>query len=144
MRISRSGLELLAEFEGFSAIPYADSGGAMTIGYGHLILPGERWDEPLSKDEASWLLLGDAMFAEYAVNELATMPLTQNQFDALICLVFNIGASAFKRSTLLRMLHRREYSLAAMQFGVWVYDNGIKVAGLQNRRRKEKKLFLTT
>lgn len=142
MKFSERGIDFLCQLEGFSADPYLDSGGALTIGYGHLIVRGERWDGPLTRDEARWILLGDAMYAEYAINELVKVPLTQNQADALICCVFNIGVNAFRKSTLLRMLNKGEYEFAARQLDRWVFDNGVKVSGLVNRRAKEKRLFL--
>lgn len=143
MKFSEKGIDLLCELEGFSAVPYADSGGAMTIGYGHLILPGQRWDEPLTHDEARWILLGDATYAEHCIRQTVTADLRQNEYDALVCFVFNIGTQAFRKSTLVRFLDAGEYEAAGDEFDRWVYDNGVKVSGLMNRRNREQALFRT-
>ena len=70
------------------------------------------------------------------------MPLTQNQFDALLSLEYNIGITYFKSSTLLRLLNQGKYNDAANQFDRWVYANKKKLAGLVKRRSIEKALFL--
>ena len=141
MQLSEKGEDFLCKLEAFSPVPYLDSGVAPTIGYGHLILLGQTWDEPLTKDEGRWILLGDAAYAEYSINHLVLSLLTQYQYDALLCLVFNIGTRAFANSTILRLLNQKKFDLAAKQFDVWIYDNGKRVQGLANRRAREKALF---
>ena len=70
------------------------------------------------------------------------MPLTQNQFDALVSLTYNIGANAFTNSTLLKKLNTGDYKAAAHQFEVWINAGGQRMQGLVNRRAIEKLLFL--
>lgn len=78
---------------------------------------------------------------EYAVNQAVVVNLSQNQFDALVSLSYNIGMTAFKNSTLLRDLNAADYQKAADQFDVWIYAKGKKVQGLINRRAVEKARF---
>ena len=84
----------------------------------------------------------DVEDTEQAVNKLVKVQLTQNQYNALVSLAYNIGTYAFSKSTLLRKLNVGDYEGAAEQFLRWCYDNGKKVQGLLNRRVLEKELFL--
>ncbi|KQD16250.1 lysozyme [Acinetobacter baumannii] len=70
------------------------------------------------------------------------MPLTQNQFDALVSLAYNIGSGAFKGSTLLKLLNKGDYKGAADQFLVWNKAGGKVMKGLVRRREAERALFL--
>jgi lysozyme len=76
------------------------------------------------------------------VNQLATVPLTQNQFDALCDFVFNVGAGNFEESTLLRKLNDGDYGGAASEFDRWVHSGQTVLPGLVRRRAAEKALFL--
>lgn len=141
-RISTKGLSLIKQHEGLRLFPYRDPIGLMTIGYGHLIKAGEVFPPKITEAEAEALLIKDTEIAQRAVRENVKVPLTQNQFDALASLVFNIGAGAFKSSTLLRVLNGGFYQAAAEQFLVWKRA-GNKPDLLLPRRRKEKELFET-
>ena len=77
------------------------------------------------------------MIATNAINHNVKVPLSQNQFDALVSFVFNIGQSAFIESTLLRVLNEGDYKAVPQQLRRWIYDNGSVVQGLINRRQKE-------
>lgn len=123
-------------------VPYRDSGGVWTIGYGHAILPNERFTS-ISEADADSIFRRDAGVAEASVSAALNVPVSQNQFDALVSLRFNIGETAFRNSTLLRKLNAGDTSGTAAEFARWVYDNGVKVAGLVNRRAAEAQQFLT-
>jgi lysozyme len=87
-------------------------------------------------------LLGqDLEGAERTVNEAVTVPLNQNQFDALVSFTFNVGNGAFRGSTLLKLLNQRQYDQVPTQLRRWVMDNGHVVQGLVNRREKEIALW---
>jgi len=144
--ISRNGVNFIANHEAFSANAYLDDAGHPTIGYGHRLLPEEVYPAGIGETEARQLLTGDIGTAEVAVQSHVKVPLTQNQFDALTSLAYNIGAGNFERSTLLQHLNHGDYSGAAAQFAVW--DN-IKVdgtlkpdSGLVHRRNLERDMFL--
>ncbi len=152
-RLSSQGLDLLKQLEGFSAVTYLCAAGVSTIGYGHAIKANERISPPISVTDAEALLRRDAETAENIVNAMAAgkgslnggFRLDQNQFDALVLLVFNIGVGNFKTSTLLRRLQEGDKKGAAVQFLVWnkITVDGKKQInkGLTNRREREKALF---
>lgn len=139
--LSASGLALIKAHEGLELFPYADVAGHMTIGYGHLIMPGENFSGGISEHQAETILRADTEKAQRAVRVNVTVPLTQNQFDALVSLVFNIGIGAFTNSTLLRVLNEGRYADAAAQFDVWRMAGKRVVQGLVKRRAAERDLF---
>lgn len=141
MKISAAGLELLKGHEGLRLKAYPDTGRVATIGYGHT--HGVRLGDTCTKEQAATWLGQDAHLAEVAVNGLVRVPLTQNQFDALVSFVFNVGGNAFATSTMLRLLNSGDYAGAAKQFDRWVYDNGKVINGLVLRRADERDLFLS-
>lgn len=140
MKLSDRGLSLLKGFEGLRLRAYRDVGGVVTAGYGHVgdgLVEGQVY----SPAQAERWLVEDVRWAELAVTD-TQVELTQPQFDALVCLVFNIGAGAFRRSTLLRKLRLGAYRAAADQFLVWTKVNRRQVKGLVTRRFAERQLFL--
>ena len=118
LHASVQGLALIQRFEGFQSSVYKDAAGLPTIGYGHLILPSEReyFCGGINSGEALTLLQQDIQTAEHAVNRLITVPLSQNQFDALVSFTFNLGTGVLQRSTLRRVINREEHEGAPHQF----------------------------
>lgn len=117
-----------------------------TIGWGHAIRRGEKWDSPIATittEEADTLFDKDNDEAEMAVSRLIRVPLEDYQFDALVDFTFNLGAGSLQRSTLRSMLNRGEYLEAANQFPLWCWGGGRKLPGLYRRRVIERNLFLT-
>lgn len=141
MKVSDRGIALIREFEGFSAVPYADVGNKQTIGIGHLIHAGEHFTT-LTESEAVALLCRDLELVEACIENEVEVPLTQNQFDALASFVFNLGRGAFERSTLLRRINARDPK-AGDEFQKWCYVGHNKVNGLLRRRLAERLLFDT-
>ncbi len=141
MHINDEGLALLMRFEGFSATPYRCPAGVWTIGYGHTRGVNAA-SAPITRQQAMALLKEDASFSEQAVQRYAQAPLTANQFSALACLTFNIGAGAFARSTLLKRVNEQNFTAAAEEFPRWNTANGQKLPGLIQRRAAERALFL--
>lgn len=139
LELSAEGLALLQRFESLRLRAYKDQGGKDTIGWGHLMLPGEP--RKISRAEADRLLRVDVGRAQKAVQELVTVPLWQSEFDALVSFVYNVGVTAFRKSTMLRKLKALDYREASYEFGRWVFVNGIKSKGLINRRNAERALF---
>jgi lysozyme len=70
------------------------------------------------------------------------VPLTQNQFDALVSFVFNLGVGNFRTSTLLKKLNAGDNDGAAQEFGRWIHAGGKALPGLVRRREAERALFL--
>lgn len=139
--ISKAGLELIKQSEGLRLSPYKDAAGILTVGYGHTGKVAKS-GEKLSKAKADELLMQDVSKAESAIDQLVEVPLTQNQYDALVSLIYNIGIGAFKKSTLLKKLNSGDAEAAAKEFKRWVFANGTKLKGLESRRTKEAELFL--
>lgn len=142
MDIDGQGIELIKQFEGYRAYPYQDAAGLWTIGYGHLIKDSESFPHDLDINEATALLYQDAQIAVDAVNDLVSVSLTQNQFNALVSLVYNIGRGAFASSTLLRKLNAGDYQGAFNEFPRWNKAGGQVIAGLTNRRAAEARIFI--
>lgn len=150
MIFSDNGKNLLKKLEGFRSRAYADSAGKMTIGYGHVIVPGDgvAKGDIIEEVQASGLLSRDIQKAADAVNNAVVTSINQNQFDALVIFAFNVGNAAFQNSTLLRMLNKRDFEGASGQFPLWCkvhtkQGSFVELAGLKNRRLAEQKLFNT-
>jgi len=145
MRLDQAGVELLHGDEGLELTSYLDSGGVWTIGWGSIRMFGNpvRKGMTCTREEADAQFLLDVALTEKCINKLVTVPLTQNQYNALVDFVYNVGIEAFTTSTLLKKLLLKDYQGAATQFMRWVYDNGKEVEGLKNRRRKTQQLFLS-
>lgn len=142
--ISLDGLEAIKRHEAFAPTPYQDQAGHWTIGYGHKIKAGESFTA-ITEGGALELLAADVRVAEDAVNSVVKVPLTQAQFDALVSFAFNVGAAAFRDSTLAKRLNAGEYDAVPSELARWKYVtvNGTKVesAGLMSRRAAEGQAF---
>lgn len=138
---SQAGIDLIKKFEGCSLVAYRDSAGILTIGYGSTsnVVAGES----ISQQEADIRLERDLGWAQACVDRKVGPNLTQNQFDALVSLVFNLGCPAFSGSRLLRLLNAGEIFAAAQEFPKWDHAGGQVLAGLTARRVAERQLFLT-
>lgn len=151
-RLTDKSIDLLAKYEGIRNKAYKDSGGALTIGIGHLLTNSEKrsgkiiingeavkYRHGLSDKQVYDLFRQDIKHHEKAVNDYVKVALTPYQFGALVSFSYNVGIGAFKRSTLVRELNKGRYNEVPTQLRRWVYDNGVKVAGLVNRREHEIK-----
>jgi lysozyme len=141
-KISEEGLELIKRFEGLRLSTYTCAGGKLTIGYGHT---GRDVDEDMTitEEEANDLLESDVKWAEGTVNKWVQVTINQNQFDALVSLIFNIGAMNFINSTLLKELNLGLYDEAVDQFLRWNRAKGRVLDALVKRRKEERDLFLS-
>jgi lysozyme len=145
-QIGQKGLNLIKEFEGLRLEAYDDGVGIQTIGYGTIKYPNglrvKRGDK-ITLSQAEEYLKNDLKWAVETVNKVIKVPINQNQFDAMVSLVYNIGATAFTSSTLARKLNQKDYKGASEQFLVWNKAGGKVMNGLVRRRQAEKKLFDT-
>lgn len=146
MNLSKHGLELIKQFEGFRAKPYRDSAGVATIGYGSTYYKSGKTvlmsDSAITERQAVNLMLSVMGKYELAVTRYVKVDLNQNQFDALTSFAYNLGMEALRKSTLLKLLNKGLYSEAAGQFKRWVYADGKVSKGLKIRRAKERAVFL--
>ena len=150
---SDAALVLLKTFEqgpagGFAPVAYPCPAGYLTIGWGHRIQPGDRFQQPLSAAEADRLLQADVRWVGGQVRAAVDVPLTQSMMDALTCFVFNVGYGAFLGSTLLAALNAGQYAVAGDEFLKWNKAKNPQtgkrepLAGLTRRRQAERELFL--
>lgn len=148
MKTSQNGINLIKSFEDLKLESYKCPAGIWTIGYGHTanVKPNQK----ISELQADTLLAIDLQRFENAVNNLVAVPLTQNQFDALVSFVFNVGIgdkikkTGFISSTLLTLLNSGDYNGAAEQFKRWNKSKGKVLNGLTHRRKAERELFLSS
>jgi lysozyme len=146
VKLSADGLDAIRRREGVRLTMYRDSAGLCTIGCGHLLtkdelrsgkLLGKDWRDGISAETVDELLREDVDVAQAAVSAHVRVPLAAYQFDALVSLAFNIGAHAFRQSTLLRLLNAGDYLAVPGQLRRWVYSAGARDPILERRREAE-------
>ena len=139
MQTSQQGLDLIKHFEGFRSKAYKCPAGKWTIGYGHTgnVEPGDI----ITEDEANILLAKDVRWAEQAIYDSGAR-LTQNQFDALVSFIYNVGAGNSRKSTLRRkaMQDATDPTIPG-EFHRWNKAGGKVLAGLVARRNAEADLW---
>ena len=139
MRISQEGVNLIKHFEGCYLDAYLCPAGVWTIGYGHT--KGVKEGDAIEQEAAEAFLIEDLESFEQAVTRLVEVPLTQQQFDALVSWTFNLGAGNLAESTLLRKLNNYQYAEVPEQMMRWVKAGGQVLDGLVRRRAAEAALF---
>lgn len=140
-KINQEGLDLIKKFEGCKLMPYKDSAGVWTVGYGHTG-PSVVPDVTITQNVADFLLASDCANAEAAVTRLVTQNISDNAFSALVSFVFNLGQGTLKRSKLLQKLNAGDIQGASLEFLDANRINGKVSEGLTNRRIAERELFL--
>lgn len=134
--LSAKGAELLIDREDKRNKAYLDSKGIPTIGVGHTgpeVYIGLAWTDQQIEDAFK----DDIRWAEDAVNKYCVQELSQDQFDALVSFTFNVGKTAFIKSTMLRKLNQGDYAGAAKEFDRWVIPKEVT-----SRRMGEKHQFI--
>ncbi len=145
MKTSQVGIELISSFEDTKLQAYDDGVGVWTIGIGTTIYPNGnkvKKGDKCTLEQAKEYFAHDLKRFEASINNLVKVPLSQNQFDALVSLTYNIGQTAFGNSTLLKKLNAKDYQGAADQFLRWNKGGGKVMKGLVRRREAERALFL--
>ena len=153
METSQRGINLIKRYEGVILHSYLCPANKLTVGVGHTG-PDVTKDMVITEKEAENLLKKDLKKIEDKLNfslEHDNITLNQNQFDACISFIFNLGFSAFIFSTLYKKLKQGDYAGASAEFPKWVYitktdpETGerfkIKLKGLEFRRKSEQELF---
>jgi len=143
--ISESGLDFIKAYEGFRPVETVLASGQKTIGYGHSYVRGEP--ALLTQNKAEDILKSDLEPIEKIINHIVFAPMSQNQFDALVSLAFNIGIDEFADSTILHYMNNGQPLAAAAGFDEWrkglIADQTYVVDALVRRRTAEKALFLS-
>ena len=141
MNTSPKGIALIIEFEGLRLKAYQCPGGVWTIGYGHTA--GVKPGMVITEAQAEEYLKANLIAFERYLNGLG-LALNQNQFDALISFIYNVGTGNFSNSTLLRKVRANPQDNSIVdEFLRWVYSKGRVLPGLQRRRLAEMKLYFS-
>lgn len=155
MALSERGAMFIRSWEQYRATKYLDQGGKATIGYGHLIKLGEKFNSPMSPLEAMNLFDRDVLPFVSMANRAITILPTQEEFDAFISILYNVGPGVpslkdgiivlrnGRPSTLLREMNVGAMVLAAAEFPKWDMVGTAPSKGLMNRRLAEQKIFAT-
>lgn len=138
LKTSASGVDLIKRFEGFRLTAYDANPphGDLTIGYGHKLLPTEHYGK-VTEEFATRLLVSDIEMAEKRVNDWISFQLSQNQFDALVSLAYNLTYSSWKKAA--SRLNGGQSPETV--FPLYVNAGGVRLSGLANRRAAELKFY---
>jgi len=139
LKISQEGIALIKKFEGCELTAYQCSAGVWTIGYGHT--KGIEEGMEITQQEAEDMLVEELHEYENYINDNVTAPLSQNQFDAMVSWVYNLGPANLKASTLLKVLNAGNYDDVPFQMRRWNKAGGVTLDGLIRRREAEALLF---
>lgn len=145
MDTSPDGIKQLIQREACKLKAYKDTGGVWTICVGHTSMAGPPKVTPgmtATLAQCTAILKHDLSGFEDAVEQAVKVPMTQQQFDALVSLCFNIGPAAFRKSSVVKYLNQGDAATAADKFLLWNKVKGRVVRGLVNRRNGERDQFL--
>jgi GH24 family phage-related lysozyme (muramidase) len=144
MRTGDTGLNLIKGYEGLRMSAHYAPNEQWTVGYGHI--SSARHGMSVTEGDAERLLKDDVQPIEQLISDTVRAPLNQNEHDALVSLIFNIGEDNWKRSTVLRKLNAGDKIGAANAFELWtkahISNELVALDGLVRRRAAEKSLFL--
>lgn len=138
--ISSKGVKFVAAYEGFSPKVYRDAAGRNTIGYGHSLKKGESFPGGITEEQALALLHNDLQEAVSTVRATISIPLTQEQMDALVSLAYNTGQIG---ENLANAINRGLYSEVEWRIKAYQYVGNQVYHGLVKRRADEWELYAT-
>ena len=145
MKVSSNGLNIIKKYESLKLKPYLCPAGKPTIGYGSTYYEDGKKvkldDKPITKERAEELLLNITDKVNKQVTSTLRVVVNQNQFDALVSFVFNIGIGNFIDSTLLEKVNNLNFEGAAEELKRWKKSGGVVLNGLIKRRKEEQELF---
>lgn len=139
MRASSQAYTMLRQFEGLRLKAYGDIGGTQTIGYGHTrnVRPGQVITQPTAEQ----YLREDVADVEHNIGISVSVQLTQNQYDALVSWMFNLGFGAWQKSGALHHLNAGDYDTCISIMCLYNQAGGRVVEGLRRRRTAEYDLW---
>jgi lysozyme len=148
MKINKAGINLIKKWEGCKLTPYLCSAGVATIGIGTTCYKDgskvKLKDKAITIEQAEELLLQDLAIRGKELMQILPKNLTDNQFNALLSFVYNLGVPALNKSSLLKLILKNPYEQTIKQeFLKWVMAGGKRSQGLINRRNDEIKLYFT-
>jgi lysozyme len=135
LHTSVEGLKLIADFEGCRLQPYQCSAGVWTDGIGNTsgVVPGKT----ITERQAAQGLINNVLLTEKRIEACLQVKPPQHVYDALISIGFNVGTGAICRSTMVSYINRQQWWQACNQLPRWIYVNGQRNKGLENRRDRE-------
>ena len=139
MQISQEGIALIKKFEGCELKSYKCAAGVWTIGYG--FTKDVKKGDTITQEEADKLFTEEMNEYENYVNHMVETDLKQNEFDALVSWVYNLGPSNLSSSTLLQKLNNKDWDDVPNQIKRWNKAGGVVKQGLIRRREAEALLF---
>lgn len=139
LSLSKRGINLIKEFEGCKLTAYQDIVGVWTIGFG--FTKGVKPGDVMSQEQCEARLSSEVREYELGVTKVCTVPPTQNQFDALVSLAWNIGIVGMQGSSVIRYHNKQDFLKASASFALWNKAGGKVVAGLSRRRAAESALY---
>ena len=145
MNTNARGIALIKQFEGFRSNAYRCPAGIWTVGYGHTSAAGAPQVGPLTKvtrQEAEEILINDLDKFEVGVDRAVKVPLTPNQFSALVSFAYNVGVGAFRSSSVLKAVNAGDFDAVPRRLALWVKGGGKTLPGLVKRRAAEADLFM--
>lgn len=135
MRLGKEGEKLIKHFEGLKLKAYKCPAGVWTIGWGHTA--GVKQGQTITEKQAQEIFENDMKLYEGYVNRFVNIPLTQNQFDALVSFTYNCGPG-----NLQKLIKGRTAEQIADKLPEYNKGGGVVLAGLVRRRKMERELFL--
>lgn len=140
MNISKNGIDFIKKEEGLILNAYLCPANVWTIGYGHT--NGVKKGDKITEEQAEDFLVNDLLYSERVVNKMVKVKLNQNQYDALVSFVFNVGSGSFINSTLLKKLNAgANNDEICVELRRWVFSKGKKLPVLIARRQRECELY---
>lgn len=140
LNTSPEGLALIGDLEGCRLRPYQCSAGVWTSGIGHTAGVVPKGD--ITERQAAANLVSDVLSTERRLAVCAPVDMPQPVYDALVSFAFNVGTGAACKSTLVGFIRRQQWRQACDQLSRWVYVDGVKNDGLENRRARERAVCL--
>lgn len=143
--VNNKSLNLIKGYEGWRSCAYStDGANRLTIGYGHLVKPSDGFNKKscITKERGLQILKSDLSTATNCIEKNVRVPLTDNQFGALVSWTFNVGCGAARKSSLVRKLNAKSpANVICDQLRQWNKGGGKVLAGLKRRREAECTLY---
>ena len=140
-------LSIIKKYEGLKLEAYICPAGVATVGFGSTFYPDGRrvkLGDKITLQEAESILIHDIKRFEKEVRNSVKIEIANNQLSALISFTYNVGASAFRKSTLLKKVNANPTDLSIHnEFMRWTRAGGKVLPGLVKRRAEESKLYFT-
>jgi lysozyme len=137
---NHTAVQIIKEEEQLRLEAY-ELGGLWLIGYGHLMLEGEK--DVITEEEADVFLREDLHWCEEAIERYVKVPVTLNEFSAMVAFCYNVGSGKTRGSSIVKRVNQEDRTGAANAFLLWNRMNGVVMKALANRRARERTLFLT-